>query len=56
MNFQNALSGSLLTLYQTPPPDIPGIFALPERLFGLLFNALFILALNRKFRRKGRVL
>jgi uncharacterized protein YjbI with pentapeptide repeats len=46
---------SLSTMYQNPPPEIPLIFALPERLLGLLFNALFILALNRKFRRKGRV-
>ncbi len=55
MDIQNALSASFLTMYQTPPPDIPGILALPERLLGLLFNTLFILALNRKFRRKGKI-
>ncbi len=55
MDLKNAISASLLTIYQTPPPDIPGILALPERLLGLLFNALFILALNRKFRRKGKI-
>ncbi len=54
MGIFDALSASFLTLYQNPPLNMPPILALPERLLGLLLNALFILALNRKFKRRGR--
>jgi len=52
MGLNEALSASFLTIYQTPPSQIPPILALPERLLGLLSNALFVLTLNRKFKRK----
>ncbi len=57
LDFVSSIETSILSFFQFPPSEnkiqIPQLILLLERLFGLTFVGLFILALRRRFKKAG---